>query len=80
MTQQPASRRAKVFPQISSTHQPASRRAKGSDDDDDDRDLKGTELAAKGDERKKSIKLTQTFTYLLCLGGLGKWFQTSVVE
>ena len=46
---------------------------KGSDDDDDDRDLKGNELAARGDEQNKSIKLSQTCTYLLV-----SWFGESV--
>ena len=57
-------------------HQPASRRAKGDDnDDDDDHDLKGNELTAKGGEQNKSIKLSQTCTYLLV-----SWFGESVLE
>ena len=62
-------------PQNSNTHQPASRRAKGDDDDNSDHDLKGNELTAKGGEQNKSIKLSQTCTYLLV-----SWFGESVFK
>ena len=64
----------KSVPQSPKTQQPASRRAKGDDNDDnDDHDLKGNELTAKGGEQNKSIKLSQTYTYLLV-----SWFGESV--
>ena len=46
---------------------------KEDDDDNSDHNLKGNEPAAKGDEQNKSIKLSQTCTYLLV-----SWFGESV--